>query len=579
MIRTLDLHILIVGQAGQGVQLAGEFLARSLVRGGYHVLATQSVMSRIRGGHNFCRLRVSDQPVLADGAPVSLVVALDAQLARLHYADADERAVVLADDSVELPREEKLQLVQVPLRRLAIGNGGELMMNSVAVGAALALLDHEFDTLAGVVEDELSPRGGGLVGRNIESAQAGFELMRARARHGTVGRLPSRAGEPGRLLITGAEALALGAVVGGAGLAAGYPMSPATPVLESLAAWSADTGMIVEQVEDEIAAVNLAIGSSFAGRLGLVATAGGGLALMSEALSLAGMTETPVVLLVGMRPGPATGLATRTAQADLLFAVHAGHGEFPRVVLAPGDAAEAIDSVVRAARLAWEFQTPTIVLFDQFLADASWTISPPELGVPVRLDPGVGSGPRGGVPYGYRRYEITGTGVSPRLLPGTRNQLVYADSDEHTDEGHITESASVREGMVDKRNRKLGGIASATKPPAIDRQPDAEGVVVTFGTTNGVVAEAIDRLRTSGRSLTAIAICDVWPFPRSAVLEAVGRTQRVVTVEGNYTGQLAQLLGQECQLRVAGTVRRFDGRPFGVDEVEDGIRRILEGAE
>ncbi|MBM3315551.1 hypothetical protein FJY71_06910 [candidate division WOR-3 bacterium] len=379
-----------------------------------------------------------------------------------------------------------------------------------------------------------------------------------------------RAPDPGpRRFLTGAQALGLGAIAGGVRFVAGYPMSPATPILEYCAAHAGEGGIAVELVEDEIAAVNAIQGAAFAGARALCCTAGGGFSLMCEGLSLAGMTETPAVIMVGMRPGPATGLATRTAQADLLFAITAGHGEFPRAVLAPADAGQAFEATQRGLGIAERYQTPAIVLFDQLMADASWTV--PALPI-VDSRRGMEAG-AAAEPYSYRRYAVAKSGVSPRLRPGTAGQLVCVDSDEHGEEGHITESAQVRIEQADKRMRKMEDIAGEMAAPECT-DPDADALVLCFGSTRGAVAEAVGRLRARGRSVGMVHICDVWPFPTAAV-RGLGTGRRLLTVENNYTGQLARLIRQETLLEVSASVLRFDGRPFRVAEVEAGIEERL----
>jgi 2-oxoglutarate ferredoxin oxidoreductase subunit alpha len=305
---------------------------------------------------------------------------------------------------------------------------------------------------------------------------------------------------------------------------------------------------------------------------------------MNEALSLAGMTETPLVLCVGMRPGPATGMATRTAQADLLFAIYAGHGEFPRAVLTPADTGQAFQAAQDAFRIAEKYQTPVIILFDQFMADALWTVERNELKVDNRQERQV---PDRAEAYAYRRYEMSESGVSPRLLPGTPQQLVYADSDEHTETGHITESAAMRVQMVDKRNARTAGIRQELEEPKVevkveveaeaDVEVEDETLVFCFGSSRGVVAEAVARLRGKGLKVAMVHLSSVWPFAAEAVVALADKNQKLVTVEQNYSGQLAQLLAQECGVRVAGTVRRYDGRQFAVAEVEAGLEELIGG--
>ncbi len=529
-------------------------------------------MSRIRGGHNFARVRISTGPVAADGEKAEILVALDPALVVRHVADLAPDAVVLTDAAGGMP--EGLNAVRLPLVDLAREHGRDAVMaNAVAVGAALALVGLELTGLEDLFESQFAAKGGDVVRRNMAAAEAGHRAVVEDMKRCCPRKLAGA--EPGdRLLISGAEAIALGAIAANVRVVTGYPMSPATPIVEYCFRHAREAGLIVEQTEDEISAANLAIGAAFAGARAMTCTAGGGFCLMNEALSLAGMTETPLVLCVGMRPGPGTGLATRTAQADLLFVIYAGHGEFPRAVLTPADAAQGFQAAQDAFRIAEKCQTPVIILFDQFMADALWTVERSELRVENRQERQV---PEGVQPYGYRRYEVGEGGLSPMVLPGTPEQLVYADSDEHNEAGHITESAAMRVRMVDKRNAKTAGIrqeAEVKVEVEAKAKAEKETLVFCFGSSRGVVAEAVARLREKGRKVAMVHLHYIWPFPVEAVTALAAKGAKVVTVEQNYSGQLAQLLAQECGLRVAGTVRRYDGRQFSVAEVEAGLEQL-----
>jgi 2-oxoglutarate ferredoxin oxidoreductase subunit alpha len=590
-----DLNLVITGRAGQGLQVISRTLGRMLVRAGYHVFISQDVMSRIRGGHNFARIRVSDAPVAADADKAQILVALDPALVERHLPHLAPDAVVVTEAAADLP--EGVSSILIPLADLGREHGeAPVMANAAAVGATLALVGLDLDGTEEMFESEFASKGEDIVQRNAAAARAGYRAVVEAERQCCQHKLPplgqsrdmtGSAEETdrvpsNRLLISGAEALALGAIAAGVRVVTGYPMSPATPIVEYCFRHAQEAGLIVEQTEDEVSAANLAIGAAFAGARAMVCTAGGGFCLMNEALSLAGMTETPLVLFVGMRPGPATGLATRTEQADLLFSIYAGHGEFPRAVLTPADAGQAFRAAQDAFRIAGEYQAPVVVLFDQFLADALWTVERSSLKSSVHSPESKVASSNGPKPYSYRRYEITESGVSPMVLPGTEQQLVYADSDEHTEEGHITESAAMRLLMVNKRNSKLDGIRQELSEPEVEAEvkveagAETETLVFCFGSSRGVVSEAIARLRAKGLNAAMVHLSHVWPFPAEAVAGLVAKDRKVVTVEQNHSGQLAQLLLQECGLRAAGTVRRYDGRPFTVAEVEAGIEEQIE---
>jgi len=592
-----ELDLIVAGQAGQGLQVISRTLARMLVRAGYHVFVSQDVMSRIRGGHNFARVRVSTAPVAADGDKAQILVALDPALVARHVPDLTDDAVVVTEATGDLP--ENLNVVRLPLAELAREHGKDpVMVNAVAVGASLALVGLDPAGLEEMFRSQFAGKGEDVVKRNVAAAEAGFRAVvedqkrccphrlgrgdlssENRGQSLGIAQSPAKGQSPfsDRVLVAGAEALALGAIAAGVRVVTGYPMSPATPIVEYCFRHAQEAGLIVEQTEDEVSAANLAVGAAFAGARSMVCTAGGGFCLMNEALSLAGMTETPLVLCVGMRPGPATGFATRTEQADLLFSIYAGHGEFPRAVLTPADAGQAFQAAQDAFAIAEKYQTPVIILFDQFMADALWTAERSSLKSLVHSPESKVASPDDLKPYSYRRYEATDSGVSPMLLPGTPEQLVYADSDEHNEEGHIAESAAIRLLMVNKRNAKLAGIRQELEAPEVEVEAEVEPetLVFCFGSSRGVVSEALARLRAKGFKAAMVHLRHVWPFPAEAVAGLVGKDNKVVTVEQNYSGQLAQLLSQECGVRATGTVRRYDGRQFTVAEVEAGLEELI----
>jgi 2-oxoglutarate ferredoxin oxidoreductase subunit alpha len=357
--------------------------------------------------------------------------------------------------------------------------------------------------------------------------------------------------------MNGNEAIALGAIAGGLKFYAFYPMTPSTSIGNSLAGWARELGLVVEQAEDEIAALNMALGASFAGAPSMVATSGGGFALMTEAVSLAGMTETPVVICVAQRPAPATGLPTRTEQADLEFVLHAGHGEFPRAIFAPGSVEQCFDLAKRSLHLAESCQSPVFILTDQFLADSYRTVAPFEIdGVPP-VEPWSTTGVRVKTPY--RRFAFTDTGVSPRMLPGLTEQLVVAGSDEHTEDGHITEDLSMRVRMVRKRLAKGAGIRSEVVPPEYLGDAKPEVLLLCWGSSRGAVLEAAEGLRAQGKRVATLHFPQVWPLKPEHFMHYLEAANRVIAVEGNATGQMARLIRRETGFEIAERVPRFDG--------------------
>ena len=575
-----DVTIRIGGEAGQGMKVISGLLGKTFLRSGFRVFANHDIMSRIRGGHNFSQIRLSHSPVRAPSSQVDILICLDENTLNL-YEEEISGVIIYDRDKAgrKAPAGEKY--LPVPLERIAVEKGGDARMaNSVASGAALAVLGFPLDPLLDLLAETFGSKGEKVVEANKECARAGHEAaVQGYGGHKLCPDSPAEKG-PGRMLISGSEAMAMGAIASNVRFYSGYPMSPATPIMEFLAARQKDLGLIVEQAEDEISAVNMVIGASFCGARAMVATSGGGLALMVEGISLAGMTETPLVIVDCQRPAPATGLPTRTEQADLLFVAHCAHGEFPRVIFAPATAGEAFYLTNKAFDLAEKYQIPVFVLGDQFLNDSSWTEEPFDLGKIRRERHGLVSEKdlEALSPYQYKRYAITESGISPRILPGTTGQVLYADSDEHTEEGHITESADVRRDMVNKRLGKLAGLKNEMSPPRIFPDERAGSYVVSWGSTLGAVEEAVGRLRaTEGLDIGFIHFSEVYPLGEDAIPPALREKAEFIAVENNATGQFARLLRMETGLNIEKRILKFDGRPFSGEKLARAIAKRKGG--
>jgi len=554
-------QILIGGEAGQGLVTVGQLLSKALVRAGWHICVTQGYQSRVRGGHNTWAIRFGVGEIGAPGETIDLLVALDQVTVELHKAALTQHALLIADETFD---PLGLSALRVPYAKLASAKHA----NVAALGVAGTLLGLSEELMAGAVEELFGKKGTDTAAEN-RSALA--EACRWTAAANTMFQLP---GQPSpdlsRIMINGNEALALGALSGGLRFLSFYPMTPSTSIALTVVEHAATMGVVTEQAEDEIAAVNMAIGASFAGAPAMVTTSGGGFALMVEGVSLAAMTETPLVVMLAQRPGPATGLPTRTGQEDLEFVLHAGHGEFARAILAPGNPEECFSMARKAFFLAELFQGPVFVLTDQFLADSYRAVDPFE----VHQLPAVRSGFTGEVAVPYRRYAITQDGVSPRLLPGQTHHLVIAGSDEHTEDGHLTEDLAVRNRMVAKRLAKVDGLRWEVIQPRLDGPGGADLLLVSWGSAGDAVAEAAADLRDRGTTVSTLRFTQVWPLDPDQFLGALRAAKRVVFVEGNATGQFERLVRRETGFEAAGNVRRFDGLPI----TSGYIRRALAAA-
>ena len=556
-----DRSVFVGGAAGEGIQTIGDVIARALLSHGYPVFATQDYESRIRGGFSSVRLRVGDAPRNAPRPDADILLALNAR-AREHYQELlRPGGLLLAEDAADAASvTSDGSSVAIPLSDLAVSHGGsKLYTNSVAAGALCAALGIPFARLRVVLEETFEKRGPDVATSNARAAEAGFDAARTSLGSRAPLELPARADR--YAFASAHETIPLAAAAAGCRFIAAYPMSPSTGIITAFAR-QPELGVFVEQAEDEIAAINMALGASAAGARAMTATSGGGFALMVEALSLAGMTETPLVVVVGQRPGPATGLPTRTAQEDLLFAMYAGHGEVPRVILAPSDPQDAIDKTVRAFDLADRYQIPVILLTDQFLADSSFSMGP--LALPAEI-PGPHLSDPAKVAGAYRRYALTDDGISPRLALGQSRHLVCIDSDEHDEDGHITEDlASMRPAMVEKRLEKGRRLRAEMAMPSQNRTEDADLVVVGWGSTKGAIDETVDRARSAGHKLGALHFTELWPLPEFEFPEG----PRYWVVEGNATGQLARLLRAETGIDVEGRIGRYDGLPLDAAAIQ-----------
>jgi 2-oxoglutarate ferredoxin oxidoreductase subunit alpha len=547
----LDIQLLIGGEAGQGLVTIGQLLGKALVRAGYEIFISQSYHSRIRGGHNTFAIRLGTGPFFAPRENIDILVALNAETVELHRGQLTERALLIADSAFapDLPG-----TISVPFAEL----GPERLLNTAALALLGQVLDLPSEPLYQALEIMLGKKHPEVMAENQDIMEKSRKWAETHVpKHGFT--LTGGSPATDRLLLNGNEAIALGALAAGLKFCAFYPMTPATSIVLELITHAEIMRCIVEQAEDEIAAINMAIGAAFAGAPSMVATSGGGFALMAEGVSLAAMTETPVLIAVAQRPGPATGMPTRTEQADLEFVLHAGHGEFPRAIFAPGSIEACYHLTQKALGLAEQSQSPVFLLTDQFLADSSRPVTPfdPAAITPVRA----GSNPDS-EPTPYQRYRLTESGLSPRLLPGLSTQLVVADSDEHDEDGHISEDHGVRISMVEKRLRKLDLLKQQVVAPLLDGENGAALLLVCWGSSQGPVREAVAVLREQGRSVAGLHFSQVWPLVPAQFLDILQDAGKVICVEGNATGQFARLIQREAGFAIPERIARYDGLPF-----------------
>ncbi len=573
-----DLTIRIGGEAGMGLESSGAGFARALVRGGLHVFALPDYHSRIRGGHNFFSIRIARQPLYSHLETVHLLLALDAETVRRHVDALVAGGAVVYDEQEPLPddlRRPDVSFFPIPLSALAAEHGGaEITRNTLIFGIAAGLIGFDPAWLEEIVRDNFARKGPEVVDANLRVVAAGVAAARPFQADFPF-RMPAQPGAPPRLLLNGNQAFAMGALAGGCRFVSGYPMTPGSPVLEWMAAHAAEYGVVTAQVEDEIAALCAAIGAAQAGARAMAPTSGGGFSLMVEALGLAGMTETPVVIYEAQRPGPSTGLATRTEQGDLLFVLHASQGEFPRLILAPGTIEQSFAAGWRAFNLAERYQTPVIVLSDHFLANSLRDVEPAALDfAAVTIDRGklLSEAELDSLEGGYLRHVFTDDGISPRAIPGHPKAVFAVTSDEHDEAGHITEDAQMRRRMVEKRAHKLQTALADMHPPSRYGDPQAPLTFIGWGSTYGPLRQAVDLLNARGTQAQMLHFSDLWPIPAAEVAEMLEGAGRTVAVENNPSGQFADLLRQVTGHRVAGRILKYDGRPLSPEFILDNLK-------
>lgn len=565
-----ELNIRIGGAAGDGVESSSAGFCKALARGGLHVFGLPDYYSRIRGGHNFFSIRVSTRPLYASMEPVHLLLALTEETVPRHRESVVEGGAVVYDrDQVTVADHEgrgDVRYLGLPLTTMATEAAGTaLARNTVAFGVAAGMIGFDLAALESVIRQNFARKGQAVVDGNLAAAAAGYRQGN-RHRADFPFAAPPVADAPPRMVVNGTEAFALGALAGGCRFVSGYPMTPGSPVLHWMAAHAARYGVVTKHTEDEIAAINMAIGAAHVGARALVPTSGGGFALMVEALGLAGMTETPVVIYNAQRPGPSTGLPTRQEQADLLFMLYASQGEFPRFLLAPGTHEACFTAGWRAFNLAEKYQTPALVLSDHYLAVAIRTLDLDAFDFDaVEIERGALLSPAelDALESDYRRYRITASGVSPRALPGHPKAVYVAAGNEHDERGAITEEPDMRVAQVEKRQRKLVGMHTEMSAPLRYGPDGAEITFVGWGSTYGALREAVDRLNVArpGRA-NLVHFADLWPFPTDAAVTALQSARRRIGVENNATAQLATLIRAQTGIEMDDLLLKYDGRAF-----------------
>ena len=568
--KTGDISIVLCGEAGHGIQTVEQILTRLLKLSGFHIFATKEYMSRVRGGSNSTQIRVSSERVSSLLNRIDILIPLSpAALGHLKGRISRETAI-LADRKIITDTEENndLNWIDVPFSGIASEIGGAIYTNTISAGIIAGLFKVGADELDHYIEQFFSTGDTKTVEKNRSAAKKGYEIAQELIHSKKIQiDVPRNADVSGEIIINGAEAVGIGAIAGGCNFISSYPMSPSTGVLTFLSRNARDFNLIAEQAEDEISAINMALGAWYAGGRAMVTTSGGGFALMEEAVGLAGMIESPMVIHLAQRPGPATGLPTRTEQGDLQLALYSGHGEFPRIILAPGKLEDAVDLTHRAFNLADKYQVPVFILTDQYFMDSYYNI--PSLNLSeTRVTPYIEK-----TGHDYKRYRLNKNGISPRGIPGYGEGLVLADSDEHDEEGHITEDLDLRVAMVNKRLAKLTGITEEVIPPELVGKKDYKTLIIGWGSTFHVIREAMETL---GRTdIAFLHFKQVYPV-HPDTLEFLRKAERTIVIEGNATCQFGSLVKIATGFDIKDKILKYNGIQFTVEELTEQMKAILD---
>ena len=582
--KRLDLAIGIGGAAGQGIATPGDVLARIFVRRGLHLNAYNAYQSIIRGGHIFLTLRTSDQPVLSHGDKLDVLMPLNQDTMDRHLKLMRAGSAVLFNSDTITPGAvaDGVQLCPFSVKLLAPTIRGDLVQNTIALAAVLRLIKVEFEILAEILTLQFKRKGEAAVAENVGVARAGYDYA---ATHFTA--LPLSLPDTGKRLafLEGNQALAMGGAAAGVRFYCAYPMSPSSGVLHWMARHARQLGIMVRQVEDEIGVINMVIGAAHVGCRAMCATSGGGFALMSEALGSAAMMEIPLVCINVQRAGPATGVPTKTEQGDLWQVMGAGQGDYPRIIVAPTTIADCFKLVPQLFNLVDKFQCPGIILSDLLLSEGRSSIDPAELDFSVPIDRGDVVGLNGDSPPvngGFKRYLITESGISPRALPGTPGHAHVVATDEHDEDGVLISDEFTdphkRQAIHEKRMRKMEGILPLLAPPEVHGPADARVTLVGWGSTEGVIREAIQQLADAGIAANNLQIKWLVPLHVDAIVSILSKSPKVIIVENNYSGQFARYLRSETGIVADGHIQKYDGEPFMPHHIVEGVRTILAGS-
>lgn len=560
----------IGGAAGDGIRESGNTLGAILTELGYESYLSFTYPSLIRGGHNFARISFSKEKVFTDNQALDIMIALNEESIVLHRDEMAHNSVVFADAFEQADLDIlKENAIVIPMAKTVSELGASpITRNSMALGALCYLIDLDYGLMQSVLTKVFKNKQPEI---NVKLADMGYELMKQKNfRHTKKIELSNSKKE----FLEGNTAFAKGLITAGLDFYLGYPMTPATSILQYIASQQKDTKVRVIQPESELSVINMALGISYAGKRVAIGSATGGFALMQEAFSFAGIAELPLVVAVSQRQGPATGLPTYSSQTDLRFVIHAGHGEFPKIVIAPGDGEEAYYIGAQALNLAWKYQVPVVVLLDKLISEHSSTcdIQPEK----IKAE---GGNLAKNTDEKYGRYEITDDGISPLAFPGTTNTIVKVTSYEHDHTGITVDEPEKAETMLNKRFRKSQTILNSIsdfETVKVYGDKNSKDVIIFWGSTKGAVLEAEKYLE---KPVKFVQVVWMQPFDTKRVTEELSGAEKIINIECNHDAQFAGLLKEKTGIVTTHNILKYNARPFDPVELADEISKIVGGYE
>lgn len=569
-----DVSVVICGEAGQGIDTITNILTTAFKLDNLNIFSAKEYMSRVRGGNNSTELRISSKPVAAFVNKIDILIAFNKSDIEHIKARITSKTILFTEkENIDANLLNKCAIIDIPFSQLAIENGGKIFTNIIAAGLITGVLNLSETNIEKSIKKQFSTKTEEVIKKNIAAANIGYtigkDLVKKEKVELKLNLVPNDAIKQ-QIVLTGNEAIALGCVAGGCNFIASYPMSPGTGVLTQLAKYSETFDILVEQVEDEISAINMSIGAWYAGARAMVTTSGGGFVLMEEGISLAGMIESPIVIHLAQRPGPATGLPTRMEQGDLELALYSGHGEFPRAIYAPGSLEQAFYIAQKAFNTADKYQIPVFILTDQYFLDSHYNTPSFNLDK-IQVESHIVKTDKN-----YKRFLLTNDGISPRGIPDYGEGLVSVDSDEHTEDGHITEDLNLRIAMNNKRIKKAVAIKDDTLSPELVGNNDYNTLIVAWGSNYHIIKEALANYHKKDISL--LHFSQVYPLHKDTI-KYLQNAKTTIIVENNASSQFGKLIKLDTGFEIQHKILKYNGMPFSIEEIQEQLDTILEGAQ